>query len=292
MVGTGKAQELINKVIEMRFENNQFETATSETMKTLGRLESSCKNFDTAVTGLAGLGKAASGLSTVTFTGVASGIHTVVDGFSTMGTIGDTVLRNLTNRVTDFVMNFVGQAKHFTSSLLGMESVMGGFSEYEDKLGSIQTIKTNTAEKGSTLEDITKTLDELNHYADQTIYSFKEMTRNIGTFTAAGVSLEDSATAIKGISNLAAGVGSTPQQAANAMYQLSQALASGTVNLQDWNSVVNAGMGGQYFQNALKETARELAKAKSKSFREHSGNPSPETRKALRGLHRKSCLKL
>ena len=271
MVGTGKAQELINKVIEMRFENNQFETATSETMKTLGRLESSCKNFDTAVTGLAGLGKAASGLSTVTFTGVASGIHTVVDGFSTMGTIGDTVLRNLTNRVTDFVMNFVGQAKHFTSSLLGMESVMGGFSEYEDKLGSIQTIKTNTAEKGSTLEDITKTLDELNHYADQTIYSFKEMTRNIGTFTAAGVSLEDSATAIKGISNLAAGVGSTPQQAANAMYQLSQALASGTVNLQDWNSVVNAGMGGQYFQNALKETARELAKAKGVAIKEFQG---------------------
>ena len=266
-----KAEELVDKVVEMRFENNQFQTATAETMKSLGRLEDSVKSLDGAVSGLTYLGKAASGLTAVSFSGMSSGIHTVVDGFSAMGTIGDTVLRNLTNRVTDFVMSSIGRFKSFTSSLFGMESVLGGFSEYEDKMGSIQTIKTNTAEKGTTLEDITKTLDELNHYADQTIYSFKEMTRNIGTFTAAGVSLEDSAVAIKGIANLAAGVGSTPQQAANAMYQLSQALASGTVNLQDWNSVVNAGMGGQYFQNALKETARELAKAKGVAVKEFQG---------------------
>ena len=271
MVGGKKAEELVSKVIEMRFENSQFQTATAETMKSLNRLESSCKALDGAASGLAYLGKAASNLSSVSFYGMSSGLHTVVDGFSAMGTIGDTVLRNLTNRVTDFVMTSIGRFKSFTSSLLGVESIIGGFSEYEDKMGSIQTIKTNTAEKGTTLEEITATLDELNHYADQTIYSFKEMTRNIGTFTAAGVSLEDSAAAIKGISNLAAGVGSTPQQAANAMYQLSQALASGTVNLQDWNSVVNAGMGGQYFQNALKETARELAKAKGVAVKEFQG---------------------
>ena len=267
----GNAEELVKKVIEMRFENSQFETATAETMKSLGRLESSCKALDGAASGLGYLGRAASNLTSVSFTGMSSGIHTVVDGFSAMGTVGDAVLRNLTNRVTDFVLNGVGHFKSFASSLFGMESIMGGFSEYEDKMGSIQTIKTNTAEAGATLADITKTLDELNRYADRTIYSFKEMTKNIGTFTAAGVSLEDSAVAIKGIANLAAGVGSTPQQAANAMYQLSQALASGTVNLQDWNSVVNAGMGGQYFQNALKETARELAKAKGIAYKEFEG---------------------
>ena len=267
----GNTDELVKKVIEMRFENSQFETATAETVKSLGRLESSCKALGGAASGLGYLGRAASNLTGVSFTGMSSGIHTVVDGFSAMGTIGDAVLRNLTNRVTDFVMNGVGQFKSFASSLFGMESIMGGFSEYEDKMGSIQTIKTNTAEAGVTLADITKTLDELNHYADQTIYSFKEMTKNIGTFTAAGVSLEDSAVAIKGIANLAAGVGSSPQQASNAMYQLSQALASGTVNLPDWNSVVNAGMGGQYFQNALKETARELAKAKGIAYKEFEG---------------------
>lgn len=270
MVG-GKAEELVKKVIEMRFENKQFETATAETMKTLNRLQDGCKSMDATAAGLANLKRAASDFSSASFYAAADGIGVVVNRFSSMGVVGATVLQNLTNRVTDFVVSSVGRMKSFASSLFGLESIMGGFSEYEDKMGSIQTIKTNTAEKGTTLEDITKTLEELNHYADQTIYSFKEMTRNIGTFTAAGVSLEDSAVAIKGIANLAAGVGSSPQQAANAMYQLSQALASGTVNLQDWNSVVNAGMGGEYFQNALKETARELAKAKGVAVKEFQG---------------------
>jgi len=110
--------------------------------------------------------------------------------------------------------------------------------------------------KGSTLEDVNKALDELNKYADQTIYNFTEMTRNVGTFTAAGVDLDTSVQAIKGIANLAAVSGSSSQQASSAMYQLSQALSTGTVRLMDWNSVVNAGMGGQVFQDALTETAR------------------------------------
>ena len=84
------------------------------------------------------------------------------------------------------------------------------------------------------------------------------MTRNIGTFTAAGVKMWDSVDAIKGIANLAAVSGSTSQQASTAMYQLSQALAAGKVNLMDWNSVVNAGMGGKIFQNALIRTSELL----------------------------------
>lgn len=127
----------------------------------------------------------------------------------------------------------------------------------ERKNAEISAINASAkASKGSTLEDVNKALDELNTYADKTIYNFTEMTRNIGTFTAAGVDLDTSVAAIKGIANLAAVSGSTSQQASTAMYQLSQALASGTVKLQDWNSVVNAGMGGQVFQDALKETAR------------------------------------
>jgi tape measure domain-containing protein len=126
------------------------------------------------------------------------------------------------------------------------------------KKAQLEALTVGETTKASTLEDVNKVLNELNEYADMTIYNFAEMTRNIGTFTAAGIGLEDSAIAIKGIANLAAGSGSTSQQASTAMYQLSQALASGTLKLQDWNSVVNAGMGGQLFQNALKQTAKEL----------------------------------
>lgn len=129
---------------------------------------------------------------------------------------------------------------------------------------------TGELTEASTLEDVTKALDDLNEYSDKTIYNFAEMARNIGTFTAAGVDLKTSVTSIKGIANLAAGSGSTSQQASTAMYQLSQAIAAGSVKLQDWNSVVNAGMGGQLFQRALEKTAEELGHGRdmSVSFRE------------------------
>ena len=135
-----------------------------------------------------------------------------------------------------------------------IEPVHTGFQEYETQIGAVQTILANTQSKGSTLDDVNAALDELNTYADQTIYNFTEMTRNIGTFTAAGVDLEKAVTSIKGIANLAAVSGSTSQQASTAMYQLSQALAAGKIQLMDWNSVVNAGMGGEVFQTALKRT--------------------------------------
>jgi tape measure domain-containing protein len=125
-------------------------------------------------------------------------------------------------------------------------------------MNSVQTILANTESKGSTLQDVNRALGELNTYADKTIYNFTEMTRNIGTFTAAGVDLDTSVNAIQGIANLAAVSGSNSQQASTAMYQLSQALSSGTVKLMDWNSVVNAGMGGQVFQDALRQTSKEL----------------------------------
>lgn len=149
-----------------------------------------------------------------------------------------------------------------------------GLGEYNNKLGSIQTIMTNTEweipDSSVRMKKVSKSLEDLNDYADKTIYSFADMTKNIGTFTAAGVSLDKAGTAIKGISNLAAASGSNTQQASTAMYQLSQAIAAGRVGLQDWNSVVNAGMGGKLFQDRLTQTAEKLGHARNmtKSFRE------------------------
>ena len=149
-----------------------------------------------------------------------------------------------------------------------------GLGEYNNKLGSIQTIMTNTEweipDSSVRMKKVSKSLEDLNDYADKTIYSFADMTKNIGTFTAAGVSLDKAGTAIKGISNLAAASGSNTQQASTAMYQLSQAIAAGRVGLQDWNSVVNAGMGGKLFQDRLTQTAEKLGHARNmtESFRE------------------------
>lgn len=198
--------------------------------------------------------------------GLGRSVETVSNGFSALGIMGATALANITNGA-------VNAGKRIVKSLT-IDPITTGFSEYETKMGSIQTILTNTAHQGTTLDDVNKALNELNKYSDQTIYNFAEMTKNIGTFTAAGIDLDTSTAAIKGIANLAAASGSTSQQASTAMYQLSQALAAGKVSLQDWNSVVNAGMGGKLFQDALIRTSEKLgtganaAMKKYGSFRE------------------------
>ena len=232
------------RIVEMRFDNKQFEQEVSTTMSSLDKLKQKLK-LDGASKGLEDVNAAASKVDMST---LGNSVDTVGLKFSGLYTIADQALRNITTSVMNTATRIV---KSFT-----IDPVKMGFSEYETQIKAIQTILANTESKGTTLNDVNTALDELNAYADKTIYNFTEMTRNIGTFTAAGVDLDTSVQAIKGIANLAAVSGSTSQQASTAMYQLSQALSSGTVRLMDWNSVVNAGMGGQVFQDALKETAR------------------------------------
>lgn len=116
--------------------------------------------------------------------------------------------------------------------------------------------KVDKALKKVTLEDVTAALDELNEYADKTIYNFADMTSNIGKFVSAGVGLDDSVASIKGFSNVAALSGATATETSRAMYQLSQGISSGTIRLQDWNSLVQANTAGKVFQQSLIETAR------------------------------------
>ena len=169
---------------------------------------------------------------------------------SAMAAAGAVALGNLVSKATSAGLNL---AKSLTIS-----PMMDGLKEYETGLNSVQTIMANTQAAGTTLPQVNAALKDLNNYADQTIYNFSEMTRNVGTFTAAGVDLGTAQQSIKGIANLAALSGSNSQQASTAMYQLSQAISSGKVSLMDWNSVVNAGMGGSVFQRALAQTAVKM----------------------------------
>lgn len=234
------------RVVEMTFDNSRFERNVQTSMNTLDKLNKSL-NLTGASKGLENVNAAARNFN---MSGMDNAIETVHAKFSALQVMGITALANITNSA-------VNAEKRITSALT-IEPIKTGFQEYETQINAVQTILANTESKGSTLKDVNKALDELNTYADKTIYNFTEMTRNIGTFTAAGVDLDKSVTSIKGIANLAAVSGSTSQQASTAMYQLSQALAAGKVQLMDWNSVVNAGMGGQVFQDALKRTAKQM----------------------------------
>ena len=234
------------RVVEMRFDNKQFEQNIQTSLSSLDKLKKSL-NLEGAAKGLETVNDAANKCSG-NMSPLSNAVETVRVRFSALEVMAITALQNITNSALAAGKNLV--------SAFTIDPIKTGFKEYETQINAVQTILANTSSKGTTLDQVNNALDELNHYADMTIYNFTEMTRNIGTFTAAGVDLDTSVAAIKGIANLAAVSGSNSQQASTAMYQLSQALAAGTVKLQDWNSVVNAGMGGQVFHDALKETAK------------------------------------
>ena len=252
------SKQIEERVVSMKFENSDFKNKTTETVSLLDRLKKALK-LDGASKGLENVSSSA---KKIDLSNVGNSADSLKGKFSALEVVGVTALVNIANSAIE-------TGKQLLSAIT-IDPIIEGFHEYETQMNAVQTILANTSSKGSTLEDVNKTLDELNTYADKTIYNFTEMTRNIGTFTAAGVDLDTSAKAIKGIANLAAMSGSSSQQASSAMYQLSQAIASGRVNLEDWNSVVNAGMGGQVFQDALKRTAKAMGKTvdEAQSFRE------------------------
>jgi tape measure domain-containing protein len=217
-----------DRIVNMQFNNKQFTQGVNQSQRDLTGLDKTLANAGKN-SGLDKMGSAAQQVSTK---------------FSAMQVAGVTAIATIANQATLAAGRLLKK--------LTIQPILDGFREYTTNLESIQTIMANT---GKSVDVVNKYLGELNDYSDQTIYNFSQMAKNIGTFTAAGVELDTATSAIKGISNLAALSGSNSQQASTAMYQLSQAIAAGKVGLMDWNSVVNAGMGGKVFKNALAQTA-------------------------------------
>nr|DAX34346.1 MAG TPA: tail tape measure [Caudoviricetes sp.] len=265
------AKSIENKVVSLELDDSKFSSKVEGVLKNVTRLKEGM-NFKTATTGLDGINPAAqnaakgmNGLATS-----VKNVNTTINGASSGATASTANIGAVAKQTsTNFTMlggaasvalgNIASKAIMAGGSMLtsfAFGPILDGFREYENQLNAVQTIQANTFSKGETVATINAALDELNQYADKTIYSFSEMTKNIGMFTSAGVGLKESVSSIKGLSNVAAMSGASSAQAATAMYQLSQALSTGVVKLQDWNSIVNAGMGGEQFQESLKRTAR------------------------------------
>lgn len=218
------------KIAKLSLDSDQFEQNASKAVKTFEKMN-----------------QIFSKSSDVNLSGLESSVNSISSRFTLLGNIGQAAFQ----RIANTVLNLAGQL----NNIFGVGGAMAGYGEYELKLNSIQTIMVNT---GESIGNVSDALNELNTYADQTIYSFSDMTRNIGLFTAAGVDLQTSVSSIKGLANLAAGMGVDNSAAARATWQLSQALGTGYVRLQDWMSVENAGLGGTYFQKALVEQAQKV----------------------------------
>lgn len=228
------------RVVEMRFDNKQFESNVQTSLSTIEKLKKSL-DMDGATKGLESIDSAA---KKVDMSGLGSAVETVKTRFSALEIMAVTALANITNSV-------VNTGKQMLHSLT-IEPISQGFEEYELKMGSIQTIMMST---GASLEEVNKYLQELNTYSDKTIYSFQDMTSNIGKFTNAGVGLEDAVMAIQGVSNVAAVSGANANEASRAMYNFAQALSAGYVKLIDWKSIENANMATVEFKTQLLESA-------------------------------------
>lgn len=229
-----------DRVVEMRFDNRQFEQNVQTSLSTLQKLKQSLKLEDS----VKGLESIDSATKKVSFDSLANGVESVRVKFSALQVMAVTALQNITNSAIDAGRRIVRS--------LTIEPVKDGFDEYELKMGSVQTIMAST---GGSLKEVNRYLQDLNTYSDKTIYSFADMTNNIGKFTNAGVKLEDAVMAIKGISNEAAVSGANANEASRAMYNFSQALSAGSVKLIDWKSIENANMATVEFKNQLLKAA-------------------------------------
>ncbi len=223
-----------NRIVQMEFDNRQFEKGVSDTIRNLSNLDSSINHLS-------------SGSS---LDGLASNVQTVADRFSVLGNLGFEALNRITTAALD-----AGEA---IIKSLTITPALDGFAEYEQKINAVQVILSNTAGKGTTLDDVERALGELNEYADKTIYNFGDMTDAVGKFTAAGNDLDESVNAIKGLSNVGAALGAGPNGVSRVMTQFSQSLSSGRLMLQDWNSAMYAGMAGPLMTNGLLDAAYAL----------------------------------
>lgn len=235
-----------DRIVSLKFDNLSFQKNVDATIKSLEKLKTSL-NFTGTEKGFTNLAQAG---KKVDLSHLADSVDRVSQKFSALNAVAFAALSNITNKAIN-----AGEA---LVKSLSLDQTLQGFNEYETNINAIQTILANTSEKGTTLEQVNNALDELNKYSDQTIYNFSQMTKNVGTFTAAGVNLDTAVASIKGFSNVAAMGGANAEQAASAMYQLSQGLATGTIRLIDWKSLQANQTGNEVFQKYLFETGKAL----------------------------------
>ena len=235
------------RVVEMQFDNKQFEREVATSMSTLEKLKQKL-NFSGASKGLDELNNSTKKLD---FSNVSRSVDQVGLKFNGLYTIADQAFRNMYNSAEQYAKKIV--------SAFTIDPVKTGLSEYETKMNAVQVIKANTRSKydndAEQMQAITSALEELNQYADRTIYNFIQMTDNVGKFVAQGLDVDEAAKAVQGLANLAGASGASASDMARATYQMSQALG-GTIRKIDWNSLRNANMATVELKNTLMDLAR------------------------------------
>lgn len=229
-----------NRIVEMQFNNAQFEQGVNQSLGTLDKLKSALK-LDNASKGFENVSSAANKLD---FSGLSNAIVSVSLKFSALEVAAFKALSKIVEHAVDAGLRF--------AKSISIDQLVAGWSKYGDKVQSTATIMAAT---GESVEVVGSALEKLNAYTDETSANFIDMTNNIGKFTNAGVKLDTAVSAMQGITNWGYKAGATTGEMSRSMYNLSQALATGSVKLIDWKSVENANMATTEFKNKVIEVA-------------------------------------
>jgi len=234
------------RVVEMQFDNSNFEKNVSQSMSTLDKLKEklSFKGASKAMDELNGAFKE------VNTNPISNALGAVGDKFNALEQIAIGALRRIGEQA-------VAAGEKLIKSLT-TDNIAAGWQKFGEKTTSVATLVA----QGYDIEKVEEELEKLNFFTDETSYSFTEMVNNIGKFTASGQGLEESVIAMQGIATWAALSGQNAQTASRAMYQLSQAMGSGVMRKEDYKSIQNASMDTQEFRQKAIDAAIALGTLK------------------------------
>ena len=245
------ATTIDQRVVEMRFDNDQFEKGVNQSINSIDKLKSSLDFGD--------FNKSVKSTVNPSISSIGETIEAVANKFNSFENIvRTTAIVKYANKILDVFSSI--------KKMFGTDMMKLGWSKYEELMSSTQTIMFATRDEwedqSAQMEFIEGQLEKLMWYTDETSYDFADMANNIGKFTSAGVGLEDSVSAMMGISSWAALSGKNAQAAGVAMYNLSQALAIGAVTTADWKSIELQNMATKEFKQTVIDTAVAMGKLK------------------------------
>lgn len=241
------SQEVDSRVVEMRFDNANFEKNTKQTISTIDRLMEKLR-FKGAEKGFEKLDAAA---ENVDFATMQTSLDRLESKFSNLNIVATTALVNITNK-------FVDAGEKLVKSL-SVDQVMSGWNKYTEKTGNVQTIMNAT---GKSIDQVNGYLNKLMWYSDETSYSFSEMTSALSQMTAAGGNIDKMIPMIMGIANATADAGKTGFAFQSTIRNLTQSYSAGHLQLQDWKSLNLMGTATKALKQELIDTAVELGTLK------------------------------
>lgn len=255
-----------SRIVEMQFDNKDFEKNVGTSLNTLDNLNRQLKDLEGAK-GLEELGKAAKNLD---MSSVDDEVRKTGKSFSALEEMAIGCFREIGGQITKFGMQIASDVLAPLNSVIKafnelasipLTTINSGFEKFKEKTGSVGTLIS----QGYDMDLVTEQLEKLNFFTDETSYNFTDMVNEIGKFTAAGQELDDSVEAMMGIANWAALSGQNATKASQAMYQLSQAMGKGALKLDDYKSIQNANMDTQEFRKNAIEAAKAIGTIKEEA---------------------------